>query len=156
MNQTDAPKVTGPRILIVDDDVHTLDILHRWLTREGYRTLSADGGAACLELLDQEAQGEADIDVIILDVMMPGVDGLQVCEQLRDKESWRGTPIMLLTAKDDIETRARGMTLGVSEYLTKPINKKEFLTRLEAQIHNRSLQRQLARMAAAIEGASQK
>jgi DNA-binding response OmpR family regulator len=156
MTQTNASKGSGSRILIVDDDVHTLDILRRWLTREGYRTLCADGGVACLELLDQEAQGEADIDVIILDVMMPGVDGLQVCEQLRDKEAWRGIPIMLLTAKDDMETRARGMTLGVSEYLTKPVNKKEFLTRLQAQIHNRSLQRQLARTAAAIENASEK
>jgi DNA-binding response OmpR family regulator len=156
MTQTNESKGAGSRILIVDDDVHTLDILRRWLTREGYRTLCADGGAACLDLLDQEGQGEADIDVIILDVMMPGIDGLQVCEQLRDKEAWRGIPIMLLTAKDDMETRARGMTLGVSEYLTKPVNKKEFLTRLEAQIHNRSLQHQLARMAAAIENASKK
>jgi DNA-binding response OmpR family regulator len=156
MNQSDATKMAGARIMIVDDDVHTLDILHRWLTREGYRTVSADGGAACLELLEQEAQGESDIDVLVLDVMMPGVDGLQVCEHLRERELWRGIPIMLLTAKDDIETRARGMTLGVSEYLTKPINKREFLTRLEAQIHNRSLQRQLARTAAAIESASQK
>jgi DNA-binding response OmpR family regulator len=156
MTQTNESKGSGSRILIVDDDVHTLDILRRWLTREGYRTLCADGGAACLDLLDQEGQGEADIDVIILDVMMPGIDGLQVCEQLRAKEAWRGIPIMLLTAKDDMETRARGMTLGVSEYLTKPVNKKEFLTRLEAQIHNRSLQRQLARTAAAIENASKK
>jgi DNA-binding response OmpR family regulator len=136
--------------------VHTLDILHRWLTREGYRTLCADGGAACLELLDREAKGDPDIDVIVLDVMMPGIDGLKVCEQLRDQEPWRGIPIMLLTAKDDMETRAQGMTLGVSEYLTKPINKKEFLTRLEAQIHNRSLQRQLARTAESIENASEK
>jgi len=99
MTQTNESKGSGSRILIVDDDVHTLDILRRWLTREGYRTLCADGGAACLDLLDQEGQGEADIDVIILDVMMPGIDGLQVCEQLRDKEAWRGIPIMLLTAK---------------------------------------------------------
>src|SRR5215470_1838895 len=117
---TEAQSSIQPRILIVDDDPHTLEILSRWLAREGYETVRADGGAACLELLEREP-----IDVIVLDVMMPGMDGLQVCERLRANEDWRAIPIMLLTAKDDMETRARGMLLGVSEYLTKPINKQE-------------------------------
>lgn len=133
------------RILVVDDDPHTRDILTRWLNREGYATESATGGAACLDILERE-----ELDVILLDVMMPGMDGLQVCEQLHQHETWRTIPVILLTAKDDMETRSRGMALGVSEYLTKPINKQELLTRLAAQVHSRALQRSLAATAEAI------
>ncbi|OFV88830.1 MAG: hypothetical protein A3J75_04885 [Acidobacteria bacterium RBG_16_68_9] len=137
-----------PRILIVDDDPHTLEILSRWLAREGYATVRAESGPACLDRLEQER-----IDVIVLDVMMPGMDGLQVCERLRANNEWRAIPVVLLTAKDDIETRSRGMSLGVSEYLTKPINKQELLTRLRAQINSRQLARRLSETAEAIGGA---
>lgn len=133
------------RILIVDDDPNTLEILRRWLKREGYETVSADNGQACLDALGTEA-----IDVIVLDVMMPGMDGLQVCERLREHPAWRGIPVVLLTAKDDIETRSRGMLLGVSEYLTKPVNKLELFARLQAQLHSRELERKLDATAAAV------
>ena len=70
--------VEQTQILIVDDDPHTLEILSRWLAREGYQTVRADSGITCLERL-----AENRIDVIVLDVMMPDMDGLQVCERLR-------------------------------------------------------------------------
>jgi DNA-binding response OmpR family regulator len=133
------------RILIVDDDPNTLEILRRWLNREGYATVSADNGSACLEQLGKEP-----VDVIVLDVMMPGMDGLQVCERLRDNVAWRTIPVMLLTAKDDIETRSRGMLLGVSEYLTKPVNKLELFARLRAQLHSRELERRMDATAATV------
>ena len=137
--------VEQTQILIVDDDPHTLEILSRWLARETYQTVRADSGITCLERL-----AENRIDVIVLDVMMPDMDGLQVCERLRAHPDWRSIPVILLTAKDDIETRARGMTLGVSEYLTKPVNKVELLTRLKAQVRSRQLVRRLGETAAAI------
>ncbi|MGH7789715.1 MAG: response regulator [Candidatus Binatia bacterium] len=133
------------RILIVDDDPNTLEILRRWLNREGYATVSADNGSACLEQLAKQP-----VDVIVLDVMMPGMDGLQVCERLRDNVAWRTIPVMLLTAKDDIETRSRGMLLGVSEYLTKPVNKLELFARLRAQLHSRELERRMDATAATV------
>ncbi|MGD9764897.1 MAG: PleD family two-component system response regulator [Candidatus Binatia bacterium] len=133
------------RILIVDDDPNTLEILRRWLNREGYTTISADNGRASLDVLEKEP-----VDVILLDVMMPGMDGLQVCERLRDHSSWRSIPVVLLTAKDDIETRSRGMLLGVSEYLTKPVNKLELFARLQAQLHTRELERRMAATAATV------
>lgn len=133
------------RILIVDDDANTLEILRRWLNREGYQTVSADNGTACLAALEKEP-----IDVIVLDVMMPGMDGLQVCERLREHAEWRNIPVMLLTAKDDIETRSRGMVLGVSEYLTKPVNKLELFARLRAQLHSRELERRMEATAASV------
>ena len=145
------PDKERPCVLIVDDDANTLEILRRWLTREGYSTVSAESGPACLDALGQNA-----IDVILLDVMMPGMDGLEVCEKLRDSTAWRQIPVLLLTAKDDMETRARGMSLGVSEYLTKPVNKQELFTRLRAQVHSRELQRRMTATAASFDNGSEK
>ena len=132
------------RILIVDDDPHAIEILTRMLGREGYDCLNASSGAAALETV----RGRP-VDVILLDVMMPEMDGLQVCEHLRGDDTLRQIPVILLTAKDDMETRARGMALGVSEYLTKPINKRELFTRIAAQLHSRELNRRLSETAAA-------
>jgi len=132
------------RILIVDDDPHAVEILTRMLSREGYGCLSAASGAAALQIVREQP-----VDVILLDVMMPQMDGLEVCEHLRKDDALRQIPVILLTAKDDMETRSRGMGLGVSEYLTKPINKRELFTRIEAQLHSRELNRKLAETAAA-------
>lgn len=134
-------------ILIVDDDPHTLEILRRWLKREGYETISAESGPSCLEALKSNS-----IDVIVLDVMMPGMDGLEVCEKLREDEALRLIPVILLTAKDDMETRGRGMILGVSEYLTKPVNKEDLFARIRAQVHSRELDRKMGETAAAVSG----
>src|SRR5439155_15041901 len=113
------------------------------LEREGYDCTSALSGAAALDSLHSRPT-----DVILLDVMMPEMDGLQVCEQLRKDAVLRPIPVILLTAKDDMETRSRGMALGVSEYLTKPINKRELFTRIEAQLHARAIDRKLTETAA--------
>ena len=133
------------RVLIVDDDANTLEILRRWLAKEGYVTECAENGEACLEALRKEKY-----DIVLLDVMMPGLDGLQVCEHMRETPEMRTIPVVLLTAKDDMETRTRGMALGVSEYLTKPINKQELFARLRAQAHTRELDRRMDKTAAAV------
>jgi DNA-binding response OmpR family regulator len=135
------------RILIVDDDPNAVEILTRMLEREGYDCVSAASGAAALQLVRAQA-----VDVILLDVMMPEMDGLQVCERLRQDSELRQIPVILLTAKDDMETRSRGMALGVSEYLTKPVNKRELFLRIGAQVHSRELNRKLTETAAAVVG----
>jgi len=128
-------------VLVVDDDRNAVDILNRLLTKEGFVVQCAHGGREAL------AQVEAHpIDVILLDVMMPDMDGFQVCEALRKNERTRGIPIILLTAKDDMETRVVGMRLGVSEFLTKPINKTELFARLRAQMHQRTIEHRIAHM----------
>jgi DNA-binding response OmpR family regulator len=136
---------TKGRILIVDDDIHAVEILTLMLGREGYDCASATSGAAALDVLHNRP-----MDVILLDVMMPEMDGLQVCERLREDAALREIPVILLTAKDDMETRARGMILGVSEYLTKPINKRELFVRIEAQLHAREIARKLSATVAAV------
>jgi DNA-binding response OmpR family regulator len=145
---TDREKQTKPgaaRILLVDDDMNALEILRRWLAKEGYVTESAHNGQECLQALERSTY-----DVVLLDVMMPVMDGMAVCARMREHPQWRTIPVVLLTAKDDMETRTRGMALGVSEYLTKPINKLELFARLRAQVHTRELERRLDETAAAV------
>jgi len=124
------------RILVVDDDPGSRDVAARLLEREGYRTRQADSGEECLRIV-----GEGGIDLILLDVMMPGMDGFEVCTALRDGGS--RIPVILLTARDDLDTRLEGMHRGVSESLTKPINGTELFARVRAQLHIVELGRQL-------------
>jgi DNA-binding response OmpR family regulator len=127
----DAPPA---RILAVDDDPDALFILDRLLCRQGYRVFTANGGRAALETVEREP-----VDVIVLDVMMPDLDGLQVAAALRQSEGTRGIPIILLTASAHTETRLAAMALGVSEFVTKPLNARDLLTRIRAQLHQRQL-----------------
>jgi DNA-binding response OmpR family regulator len=128
-------------VLVVDDDRNAIDILKRLLTNEGFVVQCAHGGREALALAATHP-----IDVILLDVMMPEMDGFQVCEALRQDERTREIPIILLTAKDDMETRVVGMRLGVSEFLTKPINKIDLFARLRAQMHQRTIEHRVAHM----------
>ena len=125
-----------PTILVVDDDSASGDSVSRLLVREGYAARVVTNGVDCLRVLRAER-----IDLVLLDVMMPGMDGLQVCAALHAEHS--RVPIILLTAKDDTTTRAEGMHLGVTEFLTKPINRADLLARVRAQIHVIDLARQL-------------
>jgi DNA-binding response OmpR family regulator len=122
------------RVLVVDDDKHAVEIAYRLLEREGFTVLRAQSGPEALTVVATET-----VDVILLDVMMPGMDGFQVCAELRRQDRTRDIPVILLTAKDDMETRVHGMKLGVSEFLTKPINKRELFARIRAQMHQRTL-----------------
>ncbi len=125
-------------VLVVDDDRNAVDILDRLLTKEGFVVHCAHGGREALEVVAAHP-----VDVILLDVMMPDMNGFQVCEALRREERTREIPVILLTAKDDMETRVSGMRLGVSEFLTKPINKNELFTRLRAQMHQRTIEHRI-------------
>jgi len=123
-------------ILVVDDDSSCRDIAARLLRTQGYETRTADGGEACLAIVAREP-----IDLILLDVMMPDMDGFAVCAALRARGA--AIPIILLTAKDDTDTRLEGIHQGVSEFLTKPINRHELFARVRAQLHILHLGRQL-------------
>lgn len=123
-----------PSILAVDDDPDALQILDRLLCRNGYRVRTAKGGRAALSALEQEL-----VDVIVLDVMMPDLDGLQVCGALRRNARTRNIPVILLTASGHTETRIAAMAVGVSEFVTKPLNSRDLLARIRAQLHQRRL-----------------
>ena len=140
-----APPAT---VLIVDDNTDTVDILTRLLSRHGMTVLSAYSGRECLDII----RGRA-VDVILLDVMMPEMDGLEVCGELKRLSPALPPVIFLLTAKDDMATRAAGMALGVDEFVVKPVNHTDLLARLETQLSVRRWEREADRASAAIEPA---
>jgi two-component system response regulator MprA len=114
-----------PRVLIVDDEPAVRDALDRALRLERYEIdLAADGR----EALDRLA--EARLDAVVLDVAMPGIDGLEVCKRLRDAGD--RTPVLMLTARDTVDDRVAGLDAGADDYLVKPFALKELKARLRA------------------------
>ena len=127
-----ATRVAPGRVLVVDDDEDSRTVLTHLLERQGYQVVSADGGHAAIDVLAREL-----VDVVLLDVMMPRMDGFAVCRELKQSERTSALPVILITAKDDMETRATGMKLGVSDFIAKPVNKTELLNRVETQVNTR-------------------
>lgn len=117
-------------ILVVDDDDRIRDLLARFLRERGLRVSTAPDGTAALKLADQ-----MQFDLVILDVMMPGLDGFEVTEKLREGGQ---TPILLLTARGEPEDRIKGLSLGADDYLAKPFEPEELILRVQA-ILRRSL-----------------
>ncbi|HMD74658.1 MAG TPA: response regulator [Steroidobacteraceae bacterium] len=121
--------IRPPQILVVDDDQDTVAILARHLEREGFVPIEANSGAQCLKLVH-----ENEVDVILLDLMMPEMDGFQVVKALRDDPVTAEIPIIMITARDDLDARAEGMRLGVSDFLAKPVFRRQLASRVRAQL----------------------
>ena len=119
----------APQIMVVDDDQDTVAILVRHLQREGFVPIEATSGAQCLKLVQ-----ENEVDVILLDLMMPDMDGFQVVKELRDNPLTAEIPIIMITARDDLDARAEGMRLGVSDFLDKPVFRRQLASRVRAQL----------------------
>ena len=116
-----------PTILVVDDNKGILELLILLLSKHGLSVLSASSGNECLAIVKSRP-----VDLVILDVMMPVMDGLQVCQELR--KITPSMPIIFLTARDDMMTRAAAMDLGVSEFVAKPVNNRDLLNRVRMQL----------------------
>ncbi len=112
------------RILAVDDDANVLKIIQLYLEREGYEILTAGTGARALEMWTRERP-----DLVILDVMMPGGDGWDVCRRICAEQ---GTPVMFLSGRNEDADRILGLELGADDYLTKPFNPRELVARVKA------------------------
>ena len=117
------------RILVVDDDARIRDLLKRYLTQEGLEVLLAEDGRSLSRVLQRES-----VDLIVLDLMLPGEDGLSICRRLREAKD--RTPIIMLTAKSEDVDRIVGLEVGADDYLGKPFNPRELLARIKA-IHRR-------------------
>jgi two-component system OmpR family response regulator len=113
------------RVLVVEDEKKLGELLGRGLREEGYAADVADRGEAALWMARAVAY-----DAIVLDVMLPGVDGFEVCRRLRQDGVW--TPVLMLTARDAIEDRVSGLDTGADDYLTKPFSFDELLARIRA------------------------
>ena len=121
------------RILVVDDDAAVRDSLRRALQLEGYEVeLAPDGG----EALDRLAGNGDEPDAVVLDVLMPRVDGLEVCRRLRAAGS--AVPVLMLTARDQVSDRVAGLDAGADDYLVKPFALEELLARLRALMRRMS------------------
>jgi two-component system, OmpR family, response regulator len=115
---------TTPHILVVDDHEDIRTTLARYLTKNGMRASTASGGAELRERLKDSAP-----DLVVLDVMMPGEDGLSLCRHLRETTE---LPVILLTAMSEDTDRIVGLEVGADDYLTKPFNPRELLARIKA------------------------
>lgn len=116
-----------PTIVVVEDDPDLLEVLKESLAREGYQVKTANNGIDGLKLIKDTAP-----DLVCLDVMMPGMDGIEVCRELRADKSLRGLPIMMLTAKGDESDVVLGLGVGADDYITKPARPKELIARVRA------------------------
>jgi len=116
--------MTSKRVLVVDDDVNTVELLTLYLKRDGYQVLTAYNGVDALHLAR-----EGHPDLIVLDLMLPGIDGLEVCRTLRAESD---VPIIMLTAKTTDQDKLTGLELGADDYVTKPFSPRELAARVRA------------------------
>jgi two-component system, OmpR family, response regulator MprA len=116
------------KILVVDDERAVRESLRRALELEGYTVDLAENGEEALERLGGSEEGEA--DAVILDVLMPGIDGLEVCRRLRADRN--AVPVLMLTARAEVDSRVAGLDAGADDYLPKPFALAELLARLRA------------------------
>jgi sigma-B regulation protein RsbU (phosphoserine phosphatase) len=121
--------ITDPLILIVDDNPKNLQILGNYLQNEGYKVEFALDGDSALDWIKR-----TEFDLILLDIMMPGMDGFEVCRIIKNDPVKQKVPIIFLTAKVDTESIVKGFDLGAVDYVIKPFNQKELIARVKTQI----------------------
>ena len=119
------------KLLVVDDDKRLRELLHRYLGEQGFIVRTAENGEAMDRLLAREA-----FDLIVLDLMLPGEDGLSICRRLRNADTQLA--ILMLTAKGDEIDRIVGLEMGADDYLPKPFNPRELLARIHAVLRRRT------------------
>ncbi|MDO3681807.1 response regulator transcription factor [Paenibacillus ehimensis] len=115
-----------PTILLVDDEKEIIDLLEIYLKNEGYRLLRAGNGIEALHVLQKE-----DVDLIVLDIMMPKMDGIEACLKIREQKHM---PIIMLSAKSQDMDKILGLSTGADDYVTKPFNPLELVARIKSQL----------------------
>lgn len=121
-------QLKGIKILVVDDEPNILQFLELGLQNEGFEVQTAQDGMTAINMMKQFGP-----HVVILDVMMPGMDGFEVCRMLKKTEN---VAVIMLTAKDEVDDRVKGLTLGADDYMIKPFSFEELLARIYARIRN--------------------
>jgi two-component system response regulator MprA len=123
----------APRILVIDDDPKIRSVVRRGLVYEGFRVVDAGSGEEGLEKARDQMP-----DLVVLDVMLPGIDGLEVCRRLRGAGD--EVSILMLTARDEVKDRVEGLETGADDYLVKPFSFEELLARVRALLRRRPIQ----------------
>ncbi|MCC7448350.1 MAG: response regulator [Anaerolineae bacterium] len=118
------------RILVVDDEVGALTLIGIMLDRGGFEVMKAKDATQALNTLDKDTP-----DMIILDVMMPGIDGIELCRMLRQRSQTANTPVLILSARGDAESVMRGMDAGATDYLPKPILHHDLVAKVRQMLN---------------------
>ena len=121
----------GYKILIVDDEPEIRDLLHLYLEKDGYDVVEAADGAQALSALQEESLKNEGIDLVILDIMMPGIDGYRVLQNIRENSN---IPVIMLSAKGTDSDKILGLDLGADDYITKPFQPLEAVARVNSNI----------------------
>jgi len=124
--------MSQPRLIVVEDDPDLLEVLRESLSREGYQVLTANNGLDGLNLIKQTRP-----DLVCLDVMMPEMDGIEVCRELRADKEFGAMPILMLTAKGEESDVVLGLGVGADDYVVKPARPKELVARVRALLRRR-------------------
>lgn len=122
------PQIKGIKILLVDDEPNILRFLEIGLQNEGFEVMTAQDGLSAITLAKQFQP-----HIVILDVMMPGMDGFEICRMLKKTEN---PAVIMLTAKEEVEDRVKGLNLGADDYMAKPFSFDELLARIHARVRN--------------------
>jgi len=128
-NELEPRKEHPSNVLVVDDDPANVDLLSTLLESSKYNVFQATGGEEALQIVVRE-----DIDLILLDIMMPGMNGYEVCSILKQTEATRLIPVVLLTALDSVEARVKGIEAGADDFITKPPAREELLARVQSLV----------------------
>src|SRR4030088_3018120 len=124
--------MSNEKVLVVDDEEHIVELARLYLSREGYQVESvADGGQAVARFLQVKP------DLVVLDIMLPGIDGLTICKEIRKSSQ---VPIIMLTARDEVTDKVVGLELGADDYLTKPFHPQELVARAKALVRRARLE----------------
>jgi two-component system OmpR family response regulator len=124
--------MSNQKVLVVDDEDHIVELARIYLTREGYQVESVTDGAQALHRFAQVKP-----DLVVLDIMLPGVDGLTICREIRKQSQ---VPIIMLTARDEVTDKVVGLELGADDYLTKPFHPQELVARAKALVRRARLE----------------
>lgn len=125
-------------VLLVDDNPANLGVLIEVLRTAGYRLLVAEDGERALHQMKR-----AEPDIVLLDVMMPGIDGFETCRRIKAEPRWSDLPVIFMTARDDIVDKVAGFSAGAVDYITKPLQPEEVVARVRTHLRLRELQREL-------------
>jgi len=137
-NKEDIKDESKPIILVVDDDPRNVKLLEALLVQQELTPVKAFNGADALHMLTK-----TEVDVVLLDIMMPGIDGYEVCRRIKGNQATRMIPVVLVTALDDMDSKIKGIEAGADDFITKPVNKFELLARTKSLINVKKLNNSL-------------
>jgi len=139
-DQGDQTDSVGGKVLIVDDNLQNLELLQAYLEELPIETLTATDGVEAMRMV-----AEHNPDLILLDIMMPKMSGFEVCDKLKANPETKDIPVIMITALNEISDIERGVESGTDDFLTKPVNKLELLTRVKSLLRLRHLKSELER-----------